>query len=109
VKQKYLKNRRKTADVGMEKLGPLVKNVISGLGLQKRVDEYRVVEEWEKIVGKTIADRVVPLTVDRGRLLVEVHSSSWLMEMKMRERDILRKIEGQVGEGIIREIRFIGK
>jgi predicted nucleic acid-binding Zn ribbon protein len=93
----------------IEKLGPLVGKVLDGLGLQKRVEEYRVIEEWERIVGKVIAERAEPVQIARGRIVVQVNSSPWLMEMKMREREILEKIAEAVGNGVVREIRFVGK
>ncbi len=92
----------------MEKIGPLLGRVIKDLGLQKRIEEYKVIDEWESIVGRAIAKRVVPVTVERGRLVVKVTSSPWLFEMKMREADILGKIGERLGEGVIREIRFVG-
>jgi len=93
---------------GIEKIGPLLGRVVRELGLQKRIEEYKVIEEWERIVGSAIAERAEPVMVERGRLVVKVKSSPWLLEMKMRETDILEKIEERLGEGVIREIRFIG-
>jgi len=93
----------------MEKLGSLVGKVLDGLGLQKRVEEFKVIEEWEQIVGRVIAERTEPVQVVRGRVTVRVNSSPWLLEMKMREREILEKIAVAIGDNVVREIRFIGK
>ncbi|OGF98041.1 MAG: hypothetical protein A2Z06_04445 [Candidatus Glassbacteria bacterium RBG_16_58_8] len=92
-----------------EKPGPTIERVLKELGLKKRVDEWRVVAEWEDIVGKAISERAVPVSVERGQLVVQVNSSPWLMEMKMRERDILKSIAERVGEGVVKAIRFVGK
>ncbi len=92
----------------MEKIGPLLGRVVKELGLEKRIEEYRVIDEWESIVGSAIAERTEPVMVERGRLAVKVKSSPWLFEMRMREADILDKIAERLGEGVIREIRFVG-
>jgi predicted nucleic acid-binding Zn ribbon protein len=93
----------------MEKIGPLLSHVLDELRLSKRLDEYRVIEEWEEIVGGAIAQRAVPIAVERGRVVVQVRSSPWLLEMKMREQDILKRIGEHLGEGVIREIRYVGR
>jgi predicted nucleic acid-binding Zn ribbon protein len=93
----------------LEKLDGLLEKVMGKLGIQKRVDEYRVVEEWSEIVGSAISKRVRPVGVERGVLTVQVDSSSWLMEMRMRSRDLISKIDEVVGKGIVHEIRFIRK
>ncbi len=93
----------------MERLGCLLEEVMMKLGIKRGVDEHRVVEKWSEIVGKVIAERATPVGVERGVLTVQVDSSSWLMEMRMRSGDLLKKIGEAVGEGIVHEIRFIRK
>jgi predicted nucleic acid-binding Zn ribbon protein len=88
------------------RIGGLVDAVLEQLGLRDRVEEYRVVEAWEEIVGEALAKRVQALRIERGRLVLGVQSSPWLMEMRMREHEIMERIAERVGEGIVKEIRF---
>jgi len=88
------------------RIGGLVESVLGQLGLRDRVEEYHVVESWNDIVGESIAAWVEPLRIEGGRLVLGVKSSPWLMEMQMREREILDRIEEYAGKGIVREIRF---
>jgi len=93
----------------VEKMESVLENVLRKMGLRRRIEEYKVIEEWENIVGKVISEKVMPLGVERGRMVVQVQSSPWLMEMRMRKEEILKRIEERVGEGVIREIRFVQK
>jgi predicted nucleic acid-binding Zn ribbon protein len=89
------------------RIGGLVEKVLNDLGLKKRVEEYRVIENWEQIVGKAVAENVIPVGVERGRLVVGVRSSPWMMEMRMRENDLMERITEWAGENVVKEIRFV--
>jgi predicted nucleic acid-binding Zn ribbon protein len=58
-------------------------------------------------VGPGIAAVTTPLRVSRGALVVAVRSSSWLMELKLMEREIVRRINAGRPRGRIARIHFV--
>jgi predicted nucleic acid-binding Zn ribbon protein len=76
-------------------------------GLAARIEEASVVPEWEKLVGTGIAAVTVPLRVSRGTLFVTVRSSGWLMELKLMEGEIIRRLNAGRPRGKISKIRFL--
>jgi predicted nucleic acid-binding Zn ribbon protein len=73
----------------------------------RRVEEAGVVSEWSERVGETI-DRVTsPLRVSNGVLFVAVRSSAWLMELKLMEAEILRRLNDGRERGRIEKIHFV--
>jgi predicted nucleic acid-binding Zn ribbon protein len=76
-------------------------------GIGERIDEATVLPEWEERVGPAIARVTVPLRVSHGTLVVGVRSSAWLMELKLMEREILRRLNEGRSKGRIQGIRFI--
>ena len=76
-------------------------------GIDEKVEQARVVPEWTERVGEGIANVTRPIRVSDGVLLVAVRSSAWLMELRMMERQILRKLNGDARTGRIDGIRFV--
>ncbi|HEX7119243.1 MAG TPA: DUF721 domain-containing protein [Longimicrobiales bacterium] len=76
-------------------------------GIAERLEEAAVVPEWADRVGARIAAVTRPLRVSRGTLFVAVRSSAWLMELKLMEGEILRRLNEDRDRGRISRIRFL--
>lgn len=92
---------------GPTPLGDALGSFLETSGLAGRVEEASVVPEWERLVGKGISDVTVPLRVSRGTLFVTVRSSGWLMELKLMEGEIIRRLNAGRPRGKISKIRFL--
>lgn len=89
------------------KLGDALQSYLRESGLDERVDEAAIVPEWAERVGPAIAAVTAPLRTSRGTLLVAVRTSAWLMELRLMERDILRRLNEGRERGRIERIRFL--
>jgi predicted nucleic acid-binding Zn ribbon protein len=89
------------------KLGDALQSYLRDSGLDERVEEATIVPEWGARVGAAIAAVTVPLRVSRGTLLVTVRTSTWLMELRLMEREILRRLNEGRERGRIERIRFL--
>jgi predicted nucleic acid-binding Zn ribbon protein len=77
-------------------------------GLDERLEEAAVLPEWAERVGPAIAAVTVPLRTSAGGVLVvAVRSSAWLSELKLMERDILRRLNEGRSRGRIQRLRFV--
>ena len=88
-------------------LGEALKQYLERSGLGEPVEEAAVVPEWAERVGPAIAAVTTPLRVSRGSLVVAVRSSAWLMELKLMEGEIVRRINAGRARGRIRRIHFV--
>ena len=89
------------------KLGDALQSYLRESGLDERVEEAGVVPEWAERVGAAIAAVTMPLRTSRGTLLVAVRTSAWLMELRLMEREILRRLNEGRERGRIERIRFL--
>jgi predicted nucleic acid-binding Zn ribbon protein len=89
------------------KLGDALQNYLRESGLEERIEEAAVLPEWEDRVGAAIAAVTVPVRVAHGTMVVAVRTSSWLMELRLMERDILRRVNEGRPRGRIERIRFV--
>lgn len=76
-------------------------------GLGERLDATAAVDEWAHRVGPRIAAVATPLHVSNGVLFVAVDSSAWLMELRLMEADIRRRLNEGRTTGRIDRIRFV--
>lgn len=89
------------------KLGDALQKYLRESGLDERVEEAAVLPEWDERVGSAISAVTMPVRVSHGCLIVAVRTSAWLMELKLMERDILRRINDGRERGRIERIRFV--
>lgn len=91
---------------GPTPLGQALEKLLEETGLGERIEEARVVPEWEERVGEAIAKVTRPSRVSRGTLFVAVRSSAWLMELKMMQSEIIRRLNAGRKRGRIESIVF---
>lgn len=92
---------------GPTPLADALKTFLEKNDVGERIEEAAVVPEWAERVGPSIAAATTPLRVNRGTLFVAVRSSAWLMELKLMEKEIVRRINLDRERGRIRAIRFV--
>ena len=94
-------------DKGPRPLGEALEGYLRRSGLGEKMEAASVVPEWDGLVGEKIAAVTAPLRVNAGTLFVAVRSSAWLMELKLMEREILRRVNQDRPRGRISQIRFV--
>lgn len=75
-------------------------------GLGEHIEAASVVPEWAERVGPAIAAVTEPLRVSGGTLIVGVRSSAWMNELKMMEREIVKRLNAGKTRKVVERIRF---
>jgi predicted nucleic acid-binding Zn ribbon protein len=96
-----------TRKPGPTQLGDEVAKYLRSSGLDEKIEEASVIPMWADKVGARIASVTTPLHAGEGTLVVAVRSSAWLMELKLMEREIVRRINEGKRSGRIERIRFV--
>ncbi len=71
-----------------------------------RLAGHFVFRVWSEAVGAGIARAARPVSLTRGRLLVEVADSSWLYELDFRKEELLERLNECLEGARVDEIRF---
>jgi hypothetical protein len=66
----------------------------------------KIWDVWEIAVGDRIAENARPAAFKGDLLLVHVNSSVWIQQLGFLKTGIIAKLNGILGEGTVREIRF---
>ena len=87
-------------------MGDLLPGVLKELGLEGRLEEGRLREQWPRIVGEAIARKSRPLTVRGVTLIIEVVNNVWMNEIQFHRSEIIRKIHEEIPMLKIEDIRL---
>lgn len=92
---------------GPRRVGGVLGDVISRLGLRRDLDDYRIFEAWDRVVGKHIAKHAQPVRLDARRLVVHVRSAVWLHELSLMRDDLRQRINEWMEREIVTEIFLV--
>ena len=82
------------------RLGDELNRLLHSLGSPNLDTVSGVFGLWNDLVGDQVAQHVMPIKLDRGRLLIEVDDPAWSTHMKFLERDICTQLSHHTGTTI---------
>ena len=96
--------RRKTKRP--EDIKGIVSKVIGKIEKQGPGKKEKILNAWKKSAGEKAASHSRPVGIRRKVLTVEIDSSTWLYELSLKKKHILRDIKKELGQGNMEDIRF---
>ena len=87
-------------------IGSVLEQMASRLGIKKQLKKAQVINEWADIVGERIANETRPDHIRGVILFVDCSSPVWAQQLTLLRPDILKKIRGRVGPGVVVDVRF---
>ncbi len=77
------------------------------LGLERDLDDYRIWQAWDEVVGPQVARNAQPQRLDTHRLIVAVRSPGWMQELTLLRKDICRRLNEWMGREVVGEIFLV--
>jgi hypothetical protein len=100
-RRRRAENRRSE---GLKAVADLLPDLAERGGWGALVELCRLQAAWPDVVGAAVAVHTAPERIGQGRLTVRVDSSAWLMQLSFFKAEILRKVNGILGEGRVQEV-----
>ena len=91
----------------MKHLKGAIEKAIIGAGIKSAIDQEAAINLWPAVVGDVVSGVAKVERVEAGTLLVRVDSSVWRQELHMQKKELINKINNEIGTKVIRDIRFI--
>lgn len=88
-------------------LGNALMRFLRSEGLETPLMEYRIVQAWEAVMGKTISKYTSELYVRNGILHVRLKSPALKQNLLMMHREMARKLNEHVGSQVITDVSLI--
>jgi len=87
-------------------MGEVLGEFFKRTGMNRRIQEQRILNCWEKAVGEGVAEKTQPVSVKNRVLQVKVVNSVWMQELQFMKRLIMQKLQQHTGSDILRDLRF---
>ncbi len=91
----------------MQRLGPAIEDLLGKLGISGKIREYDAVERWPDVVGQQVAKVTQAEAIKSGILIVRVSNGPWRNELQFLKAEIIRKLNEDLGQELVKDIRFI--
>jgi len=75
--------------------------------LNMKMKEVNIVQQWEKIMGKIIANHTTKVYIRQKKLYVYLDSAALKQELGYSKQKIIEVINREAGEDIIEEVIFV--
>jgi predicted nucleic acid-binding Zn ribbon protein len=96
----------KKPHTSIKTIGSAIDELVNGLGIQKKLQEYDAVVYWENVVGERIAQMTTATRILQGVLFVHVKTSTWRNELTLRKKEIIDKLNIVIGIEVVKDIKF---
>ena len=87
-----------------QKIDELIKEVLKESKLDVKLKEYELVNSWEKVIGKTVANATTDIYIRNRRLFVAIRSSVIRNELMIIRDGLVKALNREVQANIIDDI-----
>ena len=91
-----------------QQLGAAMDRLVREQGWQDQSAVAVLMSEWQQIVGRDIAEHVVPVSFLDGELILQAESTTWATQVRLLLPDLHRAVDARVGAGVVTRIRIGG-
>lgn len=88
-----------------ENINYFIKNLMSKNGMEETLILSQIVSNWKSIFNQSFDEYCRPYKLKNKVLSIRVSSSAWKSEIKHREEQIIEKINNNIGQMVITELK----
>lgn len=88
--------------------GRVVSRLAIERGWNTRLATGQVFGQWARLVGEEVAEHAQPISLRDGELTVQATSTAWATQLRLLQGQLLVKIAGVVGNGVVKRMRIQG-
>ena len=90
----------------VRRLSEVLKDALGKSPLRRGLLQQEIFAGWKDVVGEEIARHSEILGLSDGILWVRVEGSVWAQELNLLKGQIQQRLEQQLGEGTVQDVRF---
>ncbi len=100
------KSRHQNPLTGFTPIKEVIDSIFKSSALNIDLDDIRIWEVWDDVVGKKIASHARPSWIKKGVLMVKVTDSVWLQDLEFKTETIKEGLNSKLQSESIKKIRF---
>ena len=90
----------------MKSLSNVMRKILKNPKLSKRLDNIKIIEIWNELIGSNLQKYVLDSKVYNGKLFIKLKSSTLRNEFTYKKSELLKEINKSFGKKIIEDIIF---
>ncbi len=87
-------------------LGDAINAFLNKHGLKDEADIQQVINNWEMLMGKPIAQNTEKIWFRNGIFFVKINSPVWKNELQMARQKIKSLVNEQIGRELVEEVKI---
>jgi len=87
-------------------LGEAIRAYLKAMGLDKKLKERNLVNSWEEVMGKNVANATGKIVLHKQVLFVQLNSSVVRHQLQMMKSGIIDALNRKAGEILVKDIVF---
>lgn len=87
-----------------EPVGGVILQYLREFGLETPLNEYRLIQAWDKVVGPAVSRYTKDLRIYNQALFVTVSSAALRNELLMRRTELVSRLNTEAGAQVITQI-----
>ncbi len=87
-------------------LGDAIDQFLQQNGLKEEVKIQQVIVNWDKIMGKVMAEQTEKMWFQKGILYLKIPSPVWRQELSSAKREIKKIVNQHIGEDLVTEVKI---
>jgi len=95
------------ADGSFKHISSVLKKISQDYGLEKRINEQRLLTEWPALVGDPIGRVSRPERIFEGTLYLRLGNAVWRTELLFQKAALIQRVNNLLGGQVIKDIKFM--
>ena len=93
--------KRKTNE---QSLGDIIQDYLREIGWQQKLDEIKIIIEWDKVLGPTLSKYTDEVFIKNKQLHIRLKSATLRQELSYQKSDVVKQLNDSVGKEVITDI-----
>lgn len=93
--------KRKTNE---QSLGDVIQDYLREIGWQQKLDEIKIIIEWDKVLGPTLSKYTDEVFIKNKQLHIRLKSATLRQELSYQKSEVVKQLNDSVGKEVITDI-----
>jgi hypothetical protein len=93
-------------DLNQHRISDVLSMVLKKYHLHDKLEEIRLYEAWEEVMGKTVAQCTESIRLKNGILSISLNSPALRTELTMARTRIILRLNAMMGKELVKDIRI---
>tara|TARA_Y100000589_G_C27106609_1_gene610373 strand:- start:544 stop:855 length:312 start_codon:yes stop_codon:yes gene_type:complete len=87
-----------------QSLGEVIQDYLRESGWQQKLNEIKIITEWDKMLGPTLAKYTEEVFVKNKQLHIRLKSATLRQELSYQKSELVKQLNDSVGKEVITDV-----